>query len=169
MENATSGGLVNVRDFIGVASTLGTLGDDDIFGTAGPDIINGLAGNDIIRGLPGDDELLGADGDDFIIGREGEDILDGGPDNDTLIGGKGNDLLRGGLGADSFRFGADDGTDVLIDFEQGVDKLVLNAANLGSFADVTITDDGVDSTVSFASTTVVVEGVVGLVEGDFLL
>jgi Ca2+-binding RTX toxin-like protein len=45
----------------------------------------------------------------------------------VLAGGAGNDVLRGGLGADTFVFEAGGGSDVVRDFEAGIDLLDFTA------------------------------------------
>ena len=69
--------------------------------------------------------LEGGGGRDFLIGGAGRDVLNGGVGDDTLEGGGGNDVLTGGAGADQFVFNAGDGYDTVIDFQPGVDKIVV--------------------------------------------
>lgn len=45
--------------------------------------------------------------------------------NDTLAGGFGDDTLIGGAGADLFIF--DHGNDIILDFDQTVDRITLDA------------------------------------------
>jgi len=114
-------------------------GDDAINGTGnaldnllqGNDAANTLIGgrgNDVLRGHGGRDILLGGEGRDVLDGGAGEDMLFGGAGNDRLAGGAGADELEGGAGADIFDFArfADstpEAMDVVMDFQQGVDKL----------------------------------------------
>jgi serralysin len=49
--------------------------------------------------------------------------LDAGDGNDVLHGGQGSDLLTGGAGADRFEFSGFNGTDTIVDFQQGLDKI----------------------------------------------
>ncbi len=129
------------------ADTLtGADGFDLILAGGGDDIASGLAGNDTIFGNGGRDELSGGDGADTLFGGSGNDILTGGNGHDYLNGGTGDDVLSGGagddllwgrMGVDTFVF--DGGTDVIGDFEQGVDHLTLDAGlwtGLTSAADV---------------------------------
>ncbi|WP_185962260.1 Hint domain-containing protein [Palleronia caenipelagi] len=76
-----------------------------------------------------DDILLGAGGDDSIVGGGGDDSIDGGTGQDTITGGDGADTLSGGAGADLFLgAGLNDGaTDVVTDFEAGLDTIDLSA------------------------------------------
>ncbi|OAB55982.1 hypothetical protein AY599_21725, partial [Leptolyngbya valderiana BDU 20041] len=115
------------------------------FGNAGDDVINGgggadtLAGgqnndrleggteNDLLFGNLGGDNLLGGDGDDTILGGQDNDILLGEGGNDVLGGERGFDTLTGGTGSDQFILASSgvQGTDVVTDFQDGVDKVRL--------------------------------------------
>ena len=109
---------------------------DVIRGAGGDDTIKSGQGNDTLRGGPGDDRLFGqgnhdrlfgGDGNDTLIGGSGQDTLVGGHGSDGLDGGPGDDTLRGGSGADVFVLkqvhGRDAGTDIIHDFEIGIDGL----------------------------------------------
>jgi Ca2+-binding RTX toxin-like protein len=125
--NADQGGqifLFNVTEELNppteIANVItGTDGDDSIGGTSDADILYGLDGNDVLRGIQGNDLLLGGAGDDLIKGHDGDDII---------VGGAGNDTIRGGAGADQFVYEtAQDGTDLIRDFELGSDLFNLTA------------------------------------------
>lgn len=111
---------VAVEDFNDV---LGTQVKDDIRGN---DERNSLSGNN------GRDTLTGLAGDDTLTGDEGRDRLDGGEGDDRLTGGIGSDRLKSGEGRDRLIF--DHGTvfdlatgqDLIVDFEKGQDKIVLD-------------------------------------------
>ncbi|WP_144374366.1 choice-of-anchor K domain-containing protein, partial [Shewanella xiamenensis] len=93
------------------------------------DVVNGGSGDDRIYGQSGSDILYGHTGNDYIDGGSHNDALRGGEGNDTLIGGLGDDVLRGDNGADTFvwRYAdADKGTDHIMDFKVGEDKLDLS-------------------------------------------
>lgn len=108
------------------------------------DVINAQGGDDRIFGLSGNDLLRGGAGSDILLGEIGSDRLYGGTGDDTLVGGQGNDFLRGGFGADVLRgddsFGplghdtfvlaAGEGSDIILDFQQGTDLIGL-AGGLG--------------------------------------
>lgn len=108
----------------------GGAGDDFLIGDTGKDKLRGGAGDDSIFGGRGADNMRGGSGDDDLHGFNGADILKGGGGNDVLFGDKGNDTLTGGAGADVFHFGVLHGSDVITDFEDGVDLLHLGHLNL---------------------------------------
>ena len=111
-------------------------GSDTIGGGNGDDILLGGDGNDFLFGFNGNDTLDGGSGDDYLSGGEGVDILFGGEGNDTLVGGPGADLLEGGEGNDVFKFNASDFApdtqDVIDDFVQGEDSIVIEGLEEGS-------------------------------------
>ena len=136
---------------------LGGDGDDTLLGSDGNDTLNGGTGADDIFGGDDNDVLVGQDGADYLEGGTSEDTMDGGNGDDTLEGGEGNDILRGrngeddlagglgrdfltgGQGADNFTFrslaetvvGAN--RDQILDFEQGVDLIVVAGLSPGVF------------------------------------
>ncbi|MBE9064024.1 calcium-binding protein [cf. Phormidesmis sp. LEGE 11477] len=112
-------------------------GNDIIFGGEGSDRIGGKSGNDILSGDAGDDFIWGDDGDDIIMGSAGNDILVG-------------DNFSNGSGSDLFVFGNGDGTDTILDFEVGIDRIGLVEGEL-MFADLTITQDGSTTLLGVAS------------------
>jgi Ca2+-binding RTX toxin-like protein len=123
----------------------GGLHDDMLSGAAGRDTLNGGAGNDTVDGGAGADRgfggwgadrLLGGGGADTLAGDAGRDILRGQGGNDRLIDGGGRDTLWGGPGADSFVLVRDGATDTIRDFQDGLDRIDLDAA----FAALTIVD-----------------------------
>ncbi|WP_176473821.1 hypothetical protein [Actibacterium ureilyticum] len=88
-------------------------------------LVSGKAGADTITGSSFDDRLMGGDGGDLIAGGAGDD---------TLTGGTGDDILTGGAGQDAFTIGgktefvdasASGESDLITDFELGVDVLTL--------------------------------------------
>ncbi|MBW4662085.1 MAG: hypothetical protein KME15_25805 [Drouetiella hepatica Uher 2000/2452] len=93
--------------------------------------------NDYISGTPGADRLLGLGGNDRIIGGDGNDFLDGG---------KGKDTLSGGKGKDKFLLGQGLGRDLIQDFQDKQDKLVL--AGKLKFKDLDILQRGKGTLVS---------------------
>ncbi|MFN4157741.1 MAG: calcium-binding protein [Gemmobacter sp.] len=120
----------------------GGVRNDQIFGGGGNDTLYGGNGNDSLFGGRQRDVLFGGNGDDFLDGGQGADLLFGGAGNDTLMGGAGADTLFGGAGrnelwggtqADVFVFtdvrhnDRAARTDVIKDFETGIDRIDLSA------------------------------------------
>ena len=125
-------------------TVIGFAGNDFINGNQGVDMIYGGDGDDTVRGGKDRDGVFGEAGNDFVAGDRENDTVNGGTGNDTLRGGKnedllfgeagndeiwgdlGNDTMFGGEGADMFVFKLNSGSDVINDFEQGVDKLKVS-------------------------------------------
>jgi Ca2+-binding RTX toxin-like protein len=99
--------------------------------------IGNALGNQIF-GSDGIDQLYGLGGNDTLEGGAGNDILDGGDGDDYLIGGVGIDKVWGGAGIDYFAFGNDIvrqiGSDEVMDFVRGVDKLDLSGIDSNAAA-----------------------------------
>ncbi|MEO0520923.1 MAG: amidase family protein [Cyanobacteria bacterium P01_A01_bin.116] len=139
----------------------GGLGDDVLLGGAGDDVLRGdlnvraaqnavLGGDDVIFGGEGNDRIGGKAGNDRLSGDGGDDVLYGDAGDDVLRGGAGSDVLvgdnfSGGSGSDLFVFGRGEGTDTVLDFEVGVDRIGLVEGEL-AFADLAIAQAG-DTTV----------------------
>ena len=133
-------------------------GDDLLFG--GPD-----GGPDFLFGGDGDDKIYGGKGNDALFGGRGDDLIKGGPDNDALERALevldralsnefelhfkierydfGNDRLEGGTGDDYFYFYPDGGDDVILDFGNGNDRIVLTAfEDILSVSDLVLQQQG---------------------------
>ena len=135
----------------------GTDGRDVLRGTQQNDSIQGKNGNDIITGLGHNDSLVGGAGDDIITGNSGNDTLIGGDGSDRLVGNQGDDILQGdagdnsyvgGGGADIFAVADIDGVNnVIFDFQDGIDKILLQGS---SFFDATVenSDDRFGTSIS---------------------
>jgi len=134
----------------GAADTVtvnGTGGNDHIKLVGGGDqvTVNGLQAQVMIDHVETQDKLVvqGGAGDD-IIDASGtpaggmQFIIDGGDGNDVLHGGQGDDLLNGGAGADRFEFSGFNGTDMIADFQQGLDKIDITGYGgaLNKFGDL---------------------------------
>ena len=118
---------------------------DTIYGLGGDDTINSGNGADIIYGGDGNDTINGGRGSNTIFGGAGDDtiyvidssIVDGGVGDDHLSSNlnKGGDhTFTGGEGADTFEFNyagpARVATEVITDFEVGVDTLIVQGQML---------------------------------------
>lgn len=138
----------------------GGFGGDFLQGGSGNDFVEGGVGNDILFGgtTPGTipvgflftvttdhNGISGAgpvgpfdnslSGDEQSTTNTGSDFLVGGDGNDALHGQDGIDRLVGGPGSDSFFFETALGSaniDSVLDFEHGVDKIVLSKATFTS-------------------------------------
>ena len=142
-------------------------GDDRLYG--GPD-----GGHDRLFGGYGDDQVFGGKGNDSLFGGYGDDLLRGGPGTDYLesqlevldrersnefeIHTKierhdyGNDRLEGGAGDDCFYFYPDGGDDVILDFGNGDDKIVLTAFEaIQSVSDLTLQQQGGNLVIDLSS------------------
>jgi ABC-type amino acid transport substrate-binding protein/Ca2+-binding RTX toxin-like protein len=115
-------------------------GEDTVFGDKGNDTLTGGINNDWLNGNVGDDIVNGDAGDDILYGGQNNDKVFGGVGNDTLFGYKGNDTLTGGEGSDRFFLIAGNGSDVISDFQDGQDLLLLDQAL--TFEQLTITAEG---------------------------
>lgn len=89
------------------------------------------------------DRMAGGSGNDRFNGQDGRDTLSGGGGNDSIGGANGNDRLTGGAGVDAFNFFAPlstGGVDTLTDMQTGVDKIWIDSAWGGLWAE-TLTAD----------------------------
>jgi Ca2+-binding RTX toxin-like protein len=150
----------------------GFAGNDQLFGEDGADVVSGGQGADNLFGGAGDDFLSGEDGNDKVYGGTGSDTLVGGLGSDSLTagsdgskleGGAGRDLLVGGAGQDLFIFASGSGRDTVVDFEFGLDKLVLDGIDMKSVQTVLRGDTLL---VSWGTTDHIKVNLIGLVSGD---
>jgi Ca2+-binding RTX toxin-like protein len=95
-------------------------------GNALPNHLIGNSGNNHLAGAGGNDVLDGGSGNDTLVGGDGNDVLHGGNGNDRIDGGAGNDHLSGGAGSDTFVLTPLSASDVISDFQVGVDHLQIN-------------------------------------------
>lgn len=97
-----------------------------------------------------------------LFGNSGNNKLNGGGQADALWGGAGNDILRGGIGADGFYFKANGDKEVIRDFQDGIDGLVLavdtELTNL-QFVKQHGVNVGDDLVITYDGTTMVIENV----------
>jgi len=115
-----------IYGFGGSDTIVGNLKNDQLFGGDGNDTLWGSDGDDLLYGDSGNDYLSGNNDNDTIFGGIGDDKLYGGAGNDWLYGGSGNDVLTGGYGNDIFVLASREGTDSILDFEVGKDKIALS-------------------------------------------
>ena len=127
--------------------------------------LSGSTFGDRLIGDAGANGLSGQGGDDILSGAGGADLLSGGAGADTLEGGLGADTLDGGMNADIFVFQGDGSSDLVQDFEDGVDMLRILADE--SSANLQIGANGADATVTFSNggvtTQITLAGAAGLI------
>ncbi len=153
----------------GIDSIQGGDGNDFIDGGTGGDSLNAGAGIDTVSyekssasvtvdlnvalqvsdGDANGDSLFffenvnGSDLADSIKGNYQSNRLAGGLGADTLNGGTGSDYLTGGADADTFRFtDTAFGSDSILDWQDGSDKISLALSIADAFSDFTITGNG---------------------------
>ena len=103
----------------------------DIIGTNQSNVINGTTSSEWIEGKGGRD---------FITGEGGSDIIFGGAGKDNLRGGAGRDQLSGQGGSDAFFLSPNNGADLISDFQDGLDFIVLeNFGEVIGLANLSIT------------------------------
>jgi Ca2+-binding RTX toxin-like protein len=100
-------------------------GGDVIQGVTVADVINGRGGADTITAFEGADTLNGGAGDDLIIAGSGADQINGGAGADTMMGGPGND-----------RFTVDDGADLVFEFDEPGNDLVVSSASFALWSGI---------------------------------
>lgn len=150
---------------------IGNSADNMISGNSGNNLIGGNEGNDTLYGGDGNDQILGGPGNDWIqgdagndtlVGNDGVDRLFGGAGSDLLAGQAGNDELTGGSEADQFYFNLNGGQDIIRDFQDNLDKIVLGSdvKNINIFDyQGTAALDLYDSSSSAAHTYVLLQGI----------
>ena len=104
--------------------------------------------NSLIFGKNGGDVIKGNNGNDDIRGQGGNDKLFGGRGRDILRGGKGRNQLSGGRGKDSFAIS--DGFSTILDYQLGVDKLLIDFEKYSDFA---VSARGSSSSLQYNDTT----------------
>ena len=142
----------------------GNHGNNVLNGGLGADTMNGGAGNDtyivddigdVVIDSKGDDTVktkinytLGDDIEDLQMlglldiqgtGNDLNNTLTGNRGDNLLDGGAGTDYLIGGLGGDGFILSSSDGIDTIIDFDSGVDLVLIDAIEFGLFDKDTLT------------------------------
>ena len=149
------GGAVNVKllnlEYLSndADSYVGTPGQNFIYANDGNDILRLGGGKDMAFGGEGHDRIRGESGDDRIYGESGNDRIDGGGGADILEGGRGKDDLYGGEGADVFVYrNADEGRDVIFDFDPSEDRLHIYGAKISG-----VSTSGGDTLVKLSSGT----------------
>ncbi|WP_374449619.1 hypothetical protein [Stella sp.] len=127
-------------------------GDDTVRGGQDGDTVDGGGGEDWVNGELGDDLVFGGTGADQVRGGQGDDRVFGGDGDDAVMGDRGHDTLGGGAGADAFVFFADNGHDLVEDFDPAADVLsfhvpggTFNGLPFAGFAAILALSADVDS------------------------
>lgn len=132
---------------------------ENVTGSNKADTLIGNGKANKIIGLNGNDELFGADGNDTILGGGGKDVIEGGAGNDTV---------KGQAGADVFVFGPGSGTDHVVDYADGIDKLRIEGHS-GGFGTLAISKSHGDKVIVHDGGTIILDGdaTVKLTASDF--
>lgn len=174
-DDVTSGGAGNdlVNGGTGNDTMAGSYGSDRVVGGGGNDSLGGGTGNDTMYGGYGNDsigagdnndELYGGVGHDFLAGGNGNDVISGGAGNDRINGGRGGDRMSGGVGADIFIFNEFEAgvTDIIADFQDGLDKIRLKGVDNGPggpFGSLTITNINGGAVVEYDDQLIFLQGI----------
>ncbi|MGZ2256588.1 calcium-binding protein [Roseobacter sp. A03A-229] len=110
-----------------------------------------------VLGSDNDDQITGSRQANLLTGAAGADVISGGGGQDRIIGGTGDDSLTGGRGADIFEFAVGDGSDVVTDFNVGVDALTFTGVGT---EDIAVVADETDTTLSYGDSTLLLADVV---------
>ena len=113
-DNVPSGNAYTLGSNIENLTILGAAGFN-ASGNGLNNVVSGNSGNNLLSGLGGNDTINGGAGDDILVGGAGSDILTGGSGSDTFS----YNLISDSNGTSS--------TDLIQDFQQGVDKIDLSA------------------------------------------
>jgi Ca2+-binding RTX toxin-like protein len=156
-----SGGVAT-NDYVfaagGFDNMYGNGGKDTLLGDGGNDFINGGAGRDSLIGGNQNDSLVGEAGNDRLFGGSGADSLMGDAGADRLRGGDGQDTVSGGGGADQFIYQKGDGSDTVVGWQDGIDKIRIEAVG-GSSVNIVVNYSGGDATVTFMNVTLFIENI----------
>lgn len=120
----------------------GTGGGFDAFALFGVTAVAGTAGDDTI--------MMTTTSDVTIDGRDGDD---------TLAGGAGDDSLMGGGGMDRFVFTDNGGSDIIGDFEVGLDLIDLQQAGISEFGELEISRVKNNTLINYGEGSVELSGV----------
>lgn len=95
------------------------------------------------------------------IGTNTADALTGGNANDIINGAGGDDTLTGGAGLDIFIATQNNGNDTILDFTDGEDLIDFTALAgvVNSFEDLTITQNGANTVISFDNNSFTLNGI----------
>ena len=106
------------------------------------------------------ENLTGSAFGDVLYGDAGSNTIKGGAGNDYIVGGAGSDALYGGADADQFRFeAAGYGNDVIVDYQDGLDRLSFATSIATNFSAFTISgNDTMNVTLTLAGQILTIQG-----------
>jgi Ca2+-binding RTX toxin-like protein len=134
-------GISGAADTV-IENAIGTDFADTILGNNADNMLKGKGGKDVIKGGNGDDELHGNRGKDKLDGGKGDDVLSGGTDKDKMTGGDGADTFVFNLFTVPF------GKDVVTDYEDGSDSIMVLNDTLLTFGDIAVAQVGSNAVLS---------------------
>ena len=144
---------------VSIERVIGSQYGDLIAGGALADRILGYGGNDVLAGVGGNDAIWGHAGNDTLSGGTGNDLLLGDLGNDLIWGEAGRDTLSGGAGADRFIFEAGSGSDLISDWEDGIDRILIRGTGYDALSDLTVRSGDGHIVISFGSSAITLLGV----------
>ncbi len=151
-DNTLNGGL-------GADTMSGGLGNDTYIVDNIADVVTDTGGVDIIKSKI--DYSLGSSIEDLKLiglldthatGNELDNTITGNSGDNLLDGGLGSDVLIGGSGGDGFILSSSNGVDTIVDFESGIDLILIDAIEFGLFDPNTLQGhtDGIVAAEDFA-------------------
>ncbi|WP_404482163.1 family 16 glycosylhydrolase [Novosphingobium sp. BL-52-GroH] len=134
-----------MRGYGGGDSYYGGLGDDTYIISSEKDKVFEAAGEGVDTVRSSVYHILGANFENLILEGNGswygggnalDNVIIGNEYAQQLNGGAGNDVLIGGAGADTFIVTAGNGSDAIVDFASGVDKIRFGGYGVTSFGQI---------------------------------
>ncbi|KQM13772.1 hypothetical protein ASE49_11950 [Novosphingobium sp. Leaf2] len=133
------------RGYGGGDSYYGGLGDDTYIISSEKDKVFEMAGEGVDTVRSSVYHILGANIENLVLegkgswyggGNDLDNVIMGNEFDQQLNGGAGNDVLIGGGGADTFIVNSGNGSDVIVDFASGTDKIRLGGYGVSNFGQI---------------------------------
>ncbi|MFT6350542.1 MAG: Ca2+-binding RTX toxin-like protein [Psychromonas sp.] len=96
--------------------------------------------------------LVGNSSDNIIDGNANSNRIEGNDGNDVLTGNAGDDVLLGGSGSDTYIFGADSGSDTIVNFDADPASVDIALFEEVSFEDLWFSRNGDNLQITHAGT-----------------
>lgn len=109
-----------------------------------------------------DIDAMGGGDNITIIGNRGDNVIIGLGGTNNLMGGAGRDEITGGIDADNFLFKSNADKEIILDFEDGIDRIVFfPTKNIDAVADIQdhLEQHGADVWIRAAGTIMVVRNI----------